>query len=406
MKRPTSRRGMARVTGLAGLMAFLNPAHAQQSRPAEPPVTAANHAVLSRLPFSDRQDFEDANRGFIATTPNTPDADPYKFLQRDAPPTVNPSLWRQAQLNATNGLFKVTEGVYQVRGFSVSSMTIVEGRTGIIVIDTLATPGAAREALDLYFAHRPSKPVVAVIYTHSHSDHFGGASAVVPPSGAAAGKTKVIAPAGFMAAITEASLGAGNLTARRAQYQFGGPLALGERGNVDYGEGKTWSRGASGPGPIVPPNETIQQPMETRTLGGVTFVFQLALDSEAPSEMLIYLPQSHVLDMAEDATHTLHNLLPLRGAVVRDANRWSQYLNAALEHFGAEAQVVIDQHFINNNGAHGDVYRSKEISNVRNSAATTPLNGGEMEWRKSRNLPPRKYRRSACGSQLRRQSFG
>lgn len=142
MKRPTLRHGMAHVTGLIGLIAFLNPAHAQQPLPAEPPVAAANHAVLSKLPFSDRQDFEDANRGFIATTPNTSNPDPYRFLQRDAPPTVNPSLWRQAQLNATNGLFKVTDGVYQVRGFSVSSMTIVEGRTGIIVIDTLATPGA------------------------------------------------------------------------------------------------------------------------------------------------------------------------------------------------------------------------------------------------------------------------
>ena len=344
MKRATLRHGIAHVAGLIGLTALLSSAQAQQPMPAEAPVAAANHAVLSQLPFNDRQDFEDANRGFIATTPNAPDPDPYKFLQGEAPPTVNPSLWRQAQLNATNGLFEVTGGVYQVRGFSVSSMTIVEGRTGIIVIDTLATPGAAHEALDLYFAHRPRKPVVAVIYTHSHSDHFGGASAVVSQADAAAGKTKVIAPAGFMAAITTESLGAGNLTARRGQYQFGGPLAPGERGTVDYGEGKTVSRGAGGPGPIIPPNETIQQPLERRTLDGVTFVFQLALDSEAPSEMLIYLPQSHVLDMAEDATHTLHNLVPLRGTVARDANRWSQYINAALERFGADAQVVIDQH--------------------------------------------------------------
>ena len=322
----------------------LDPAYSQQTKPAEPDVAANNRAVESRLPFSDRQDFEDANRGFVATTPDIPDPDRYAFLKRDAPPTVNPGLWRQAQLNATNGLFKVTDGVYQVRGFSVSSMTIVEGRTGIIVIDTLATPGAARAALDLYFAHRPRKPVVAVIYTHGHSDHIGGASAVVSAAGTIAGQTSVIAPVGFMAAIATEALGAGNLTARRAQYQFGGPLVLGERGNVDYGEGKTVSRGASGSGPIIPPNETIEQPMETRTLDGVTFVFQLALDSESPSEMVIYLPQSHVLDMAEDATHTLHNLLPLRGTVVRNAIRWSQCLNAALEQFGADAQVVIDQH--------------------------------------------------------------
>jgi alkyl sulfatase BDS1-like metallo-beta-lactamase superfamily hydrolase len=136
---------------------ILNAGHAQQPMPAEPAVVTVNRTVLSQLPFSDRQNFEDANRGFIATTPNTPD--PYKFLQHDAPPTVNPSLWRQAQLNATNGLFKVTDGVYQVRGFSQSNMTIVEGGTGIIVIDTLTTPGAAREALKLYFGHRPRKPL-------------------------------------------------------------------------------------------------------------------------------------------------------------------------------------------------------------------------------------------------------
>lgn len=318
--------------------------HAQAPMPAEPSVVTANRAVLSELPFSDRQDFEDANRGFIATTVNTANPDPYKVLQHDVPSTVNPSLWRQAQLDAINGLFKVTDGVYQIRDFSVSSMTIVEGKTGIIVIDTLATPGAAREALDLYFAHRGRKPVMAVIYTHSHGDHFGGASGVVSPADSAGGKTKIIAPAGFMDAITADAIAPGNLGARRGQYQFGFPLELGERGNVDYGEGKNESRGAPGAGPIIPPNETIQQPMETRTIDGVKFIFQLALDSEAPSEMFIYLPQSHVLDVAEDATHTVHNLVPMRGSLLRDANRWSQSLNLALDRYGADVQVMIDQH--------------------------------------------------------------
>jgi len=333
-----------RAACFIALMLFVHPAQSQQPKPTEPSVAAANRAVQSQLPFGDRQDFEDAMRGFIATTPDPANPDRWAFLGHEAPPSVNPSLWRQAQLNATNGLFKVTEGLYQVRGFSVSNMTIVEGRTGIIIIDTLATPGAAREALDLYFAHRPRKPVVAVIYTHSHGDHYGGAGGVISPADAAAGKTKVIAPVGFMEAITGESVVAGNLTARRVQYQFGAPLPLGERGNVDYGEGKNESRGAAGPGPIIPPNETIRQPMETHTIDGVTFLFQLTLDSEAPSEMIIYLPQSHVLDVAEEATHTLHNLLPLRGTLVRDANRWSQYLNVALEQFGADAQVMIDQH--------------------------------------------------------------
>ncbi len=322
------------------------PAQSQQTKPAEPNVAAANQAVQSELPFSDRQDFEDAMRGFIATTPDPANPDRWAFLEHEAPPTVNPSLWRQAQLNATNGLFKVADGVYQVRGFSQANMTIVEGATGIIVIDTLSMPEAAREALDLYFAHRPRKPVVAVIYSHSHGDHYGGASGVVSQADAATGKTKVIAPAGFMEAIIGEAAIAGNTKARRGMYQFGISLPVGERGNVDEGLGKNDSRGGSGFGfgSIIAPNDTIQQPIETHTIDGVTFVFQLALDSEAPSEMLIYLPQSHVLDVAEDATHTLHNLLPFRGTEVRDGKRWSQYLNTALDRFGADAQVLIAQH--------------------------------------------------------------
>jgi linear primary-alkylsulfatase len=332
------------ATCLITLATIGHSAHSQQTKPAEPAVATANQAVESRLPFRDIQDFDDAMRGFVATTPDTDNPGRYSFLNHEPPPTVNPSLWRQAQLNALNGLFRVADGVYQVRGFSPANMTIVEGTTGLILIDTLSTPAAAREALDLYFAHRPRKPVVAVIYSHSHADHFGGAAGVVSPADVAGGKTKVIAPAGFMEAVISERATAANARGRRAEYQFGTPLPLGERGNIDEGLGKLDSRGASGGGPIIPPNDTIQQPTETRTIDGVTLIFELALDSEAPSEMLIYLPQSHVLDVAEDATHTLHNLLPFRGTAVRDANRWSQYLNVALERFGADARVIIAQH--------------------------------------------------------------
>ncbi len=337
-------RGAQTLALLAALLLVACVAYSQEPKPAQPNVAASNKVAQSRLPFSDRQDFADAMRGFIATIPDKTNPDRYGFLKQDPPPTVNPGLWRQAQLDAINGLFKVTDDVYQVRDFSLSNMTIVEGRTGIIVIDTLATPGAARAALDLYFAHRPRKPVMAVIYTHSHGDHFGGASALVSPADAAAGKIKVIAPVGFMEAIFGDSLSPANLGSRRGQFQFGTMLPVGERGYIDYGEGKNESRGASGPGPIIPPNDAIRQPIETRTIDGVVFQFELALDSEAPSEMVIYLPESHVLDVAELATHTLHNLLPLRGSQVRDANRWSQYLNIALDQFGTDVQVMIDQH--------------------------------------------------------------
>src|SRR3954465_1639432 len=176
-----------------------------QSRDAEPATRAVNDAFLKSLPFSDRADFDDAKRGFIATVPDGAIAGPggrpafdtkrYAFLQKDdAPATVNPSLWRQAQLNAVNGLFKVTERVYQVRGLDIANMTIIEGESGLILIDPLLSNETAKAALDLYLAHRPAKPVAAVIYSHSHVDHFGGAKGVISAEDAASGRGKVIAP--------------------------------------------------------------------------------------------------------------------------------------------------------------------------------------------------------------------
>lgn len=337
---------MPKSLGAAAILLtlFVPAALAQDAKPAQPDTAAANQAVLSQLPFADRQDFEDANRGFIATIPD-PQNQAYAFVKDGpAPATVNPSLWRQAQLDTANGLFKVTDGVYQVRNYSASEMTIVEGKTGLIVIDTMASPGAARIALDLYYAHRPKRPVEAVIYTHNHGDHWGGASAVISPADAASGKIKVIAPVNFMRAITDDAF-AGNLKGARGQFQFGtGVLPVGATGVVDYGEGEIISRGAGGPGPIVPPNDSITKPFETRTIDGVTFQFQLALDTEAPSEMFVYLPGSHVLDMGEDDSHTLHNILNISGTYVRNSLNWSHALGAALDRFGGDAQVLINQH--------------------------------------------------------------
>jgi alkyl sulfatase BDS1-like metallo-beta-lactamase superfamily hydrolase len=282
-------------------------------------------------------------RGFVATVPDTASPERYQFLQGDAPPTVNPSLWRLAQLNAINGLFKVVDGIYQVRGFSLANMTIVEGRKGLIIIDPLSTTASAKVALDLYFTHRPNRPVVAVIYTHSHADHYGGVKGVATEADVKAGRAKVFAPAGFLEAAVSESVIAGNAMGRRAQYQFGTPLPRGPQGNVDAGLGKIDSRGVPGRS-ILAPTDLIIRPVETRTIDGVSVVFHLAPASEAPAEMHLYFPQSHVIDAAENATHTLHNLLPIRGTEVRDAKGWSKHLGELLELFGTDAEVAIAQH--------------------------------------------------------------
>ena len=309
-----------------------------QSRDAEPATRAANDAFLKSLPFSDRADFDDAKRGFIATLPDGVIAGPggrtafdtkrYSFLQKDeAPATVNPSLWRQAQLNAVNGLFKVTERVYQVRGLDIANMTIVEGDTGLILIDPLLSNETAQAALDLYLTNRPAKPVAAVIYSHSHADHFGGAKGVMSAEDAASGKVKVIAPDGFMEHAVAENIIAGNAMRRRAQFQFGSTLAVGERTQVDTGLGKALSIGTIS---LIPPNDVIKQSYETRNIDGVEIEFHLVPGSEAPAEMIMYFPQFKLLNMAEDANHTMHNLYTIRGAEIRDGRLWSRYIGEAI----------------------------------------------------------------------------
>ncbi len=313
------------------------------ARGPEPAVRAVYDAARRDLPFDDQQDFADARRGFIATLPPQ-DPGRYAFLQNETPPdTVHPSLWRLARLNAVQGLFEVVPGVYQVRGFALANVTFIEGATGLIVVDPLGSVGAARAALDLYYAHRPKKPVTTVIYTHSHSDHYGGARGVVDAAALAAGTVAVIAPAGFMAEVIDESVVAGNAMSRRAAYQFGQPLPRGPRGTVDAGLGKIDSVGAPGRS-LVAPTIEITAALDRRTIDGVPVVFQLAPQSEAPAEMHLFLPSFHVLDLAENATHTMHNLLPLRGTEVRDSRGWSAYLNEAIERFAADTDVVIAQH--------------------------------------------------------------
>jgi len=336
--------GLGLATGAAKAQAAsAQTSDALAAKPAEPDVARANR-TLAPLAFDNRQDFDDAQRGFIATLPDPSGRDRYAFLKGDAPPEVNASLWRQAQLDAINGLFRVADGIYQVRGLSVAALTIVEGKTGVIVIDTLAAPGEAKAALDLYFAHFPRRPVVAVIYSHNHGDHYGGASALVSKADAASGKVKVIAPVGFMPALIQEASTAANLAGRRGQFQFGAGLPVGERGTLEYGEGLVVTRGAPGPGPIVPPNDLIRKPVETRVIDGVTFVFQLALDTEAPAEMHWYIPELRALTTAENCSHTMHNTYPIRGAQVRDPLAWSMYLNDTIDRWAEQSDVMYGMH--------------------------------------------------------------
>ena len=323
-----------------------------QSKDAEPASRAVNDTFLKTLPFNDRADFEDAKRGFIATLPDGivpgPDGKPawnskqYDFLNSDqVPATVNPSLWRQAQLNAINGLFKVTDRVYQVRGIDISNMTIIEGNTGLILIDPLLSNETAKAALELYLKNRPLRPVTAVIYTHSHGDHFGGAKGGITEDDARQGKVKVIAPDGFMEHAVAENVIAGNAMGRRARYQFGSVLPVGERGQIDTGLGKAL---ASGTISLIPPNDLIKQVYETRIIDGVEIEFHLVPDSEAPSEMIMYFPQFKLLNMAEDVTHNMHNLYTIRGAAIRDGRLWSRYISEAIERYGDKTDIMIAQH--------------------------------------------------------------
>lgn len=323
-----------------------------QAKDAEPATRAAQAQIAKNLPFENKEDFDDARYGFIDTLPDAhiPGAGsriawsmkPYAFLQADAAPaTVNPSLWRQAQLNTIHGLFKVTDRIYQVRGFDVSNMTIIEGDNGLIVIDPLLTKEVAEAALGLYYRHRPKKPVLNVIYSHSHSDHFGGVKGVIAEADVLAGKVQVIAPEGFMEHAVAENIIAGNAMGRRAQYQFGTLLPPGEKGLVDTGLGKTLSRGTL---TLIAPTQLIKQNMERRVIDGVEVVFHLTPGTEAPSEMNMYFPQFKVLNLAENTSHNMHNLYTIRGAEVRDGNAWARYINQALEDFGDKSNILIAQH--------------------------------------------------------------
>ena len=268
-------------------------------------------------------------------------ADPAALRAQAAPPTVHPLLWRQQQLNAISGLFRVAEGVYQLRGFDLGNMTIIEGASGVIVVDPLTSVEVSHAALEFYFAHRPRRPVSAVIYTHSHMDHFGGARGVVSPEQVASGAVPVIAPAGFQAEAVSENLTAGNAMLRRTIYYSGLMLQPGPFGSVGAGLGPGVANGTQS---YIAPTQEIAGPLATRTIDGVDFVFMDAGGTEAPAEFVFFLPQTGVLNVAEVAVHTMHNVLTPRGAKVRDAGRWWQVIQAMMDQFGADTQVLIGQH--------------------------------------------------------------
>lgn len=310
---------------------------------------AANAAVRFEL---DPADFERATRGLLASVaggridgPFGPvwDWSRYAFITPDAPPppSVNPSLWRQAQLNAVHGLFEVAPGLWQARGYDIANVSFIAGKRGWVVIDPLTSEACARACLDLANRQLGERPVTAVIYTHSHADHFGGVLGVTTPDDVAAGRCQVIAPEHFLHETVAENLLAGPAMNRRGAYQFGPLLPPGPLGHVDAGLGKAIPFQPPG---LIAPTHDITATGEELVVDGVRIVFQLTPQTEAPAEMQFFFPDHGWLCTAEICTHTMHNLVPIRGAQVRDALSWSKYINEAIELFGSGSEVMFASH--------------------------------------------------------------
>ncbi len=316
-----------------------------------PSIVAANEELLTKLPFADTDDFAAVERGFLGTLDDPAirnaagdvvwDASTYDFLEGDAPASVNPSLWRQSKLVAKHGLFEVTEGLYQVRGLDLSVTSFIESDTGVIVVDPLLTAETGAAALALYRKHRGDRPIVAMIHSHSHIDHFGGVFGMITQEQVDSGEVQIIVPEGYLEHAIAENVYAGTAMSRRSGYMYGAALARGPKGQVGAGLGQTTSTGEPG---IVPPTLEISQTGEVHTVDGLEIEFQMAPGTEAPSEMHFYIARYRALCMAENATHTLHNLLTLRGAVVRDPHVWSRYLTEALERYGDRTDVIFASH--------------------------------------------------------------
>ena len=324
--------------------------HVELAKPASAHTKAKNSRVTTP---TDAGDFDRATKGFIASYPTgritdstgrmVADVNRYDFIRAGgpAPDTINPSLWRHAQLNANHGLFEVADGVWQVRGYDISNITFIKGTDGWVVIDPLTTEATARASYELITAQLGHRPVTAVIYTHSHADHFGGVLGVTTQADVDAGKCRVIAPVGFLHETVGENVIAGPAMGRRATYQFGPLLPAGPTGHVDCGLGNAVPLGPPG---LIAPTEDITFTGEELIVDGVRIIFQLTPETEAPAEMNFFFPDHGWLCMAENCSHTMHNLVPIRGALVRNSLKWSKYINESIELFAADTKILFTSH--------------------------------------------------------------
>ena len=324
------------------------------AKPATEHTIVANEALRAALPFDDVRSFENARRGFIATLdplmiPRTDGRRPaydltasLAFLEGDCPDTVNPSLWRQAQLNALhNGLYEVTDGIYQVRSFDIANMTLIRGDEGWVIVDPLTCAESAAAALALANEHLGERPVTAVLHTHSHVDHFAGILGVITAEDAATGRVPVVAPEHFVDEALAENVLAGNAMGRRATYMYGNLLEPSTTGFVSTGLGAALSMGSTG---FVVPNDIVRETGERRVLDGITFEFQMTPGTEAPAEFVFYLPEFRALCMSEITSHHLHNVYTLRGAQVRDALAWSEQINESIDRYGDQLEIQFASH--------------------------------------------------------------
>ena len=322
------------------------------ANPASDHTKAAHAAAVARLSFDDPGDLDRASRGLVATHPTgrieVPthavwDTARHDFVREseEAPDTVHPGLWRQARLNSIHGLFEVADGVWQARGYDISNITFMAGDDGWLIVDPLTTPTTAAACLELANQTLGERPVTAIIYTHSHVDHFGGVHGVTSVDEVEAGNVRIVAPVGFMDEVVSENVIGGPIMARRSMYQFGPLLPVGPQAQVDCGLGIALPLGAPG---LIAPTEIITDTGEELTLDGIRVVFQNTPDAEAPAEMNFFFPDKRLLCMAENCTHTLHNLYPIRGAQTRDSLSWSKYIHEALRMWGDDTDAMFASH--------------------------------------------------------------